>query len=162
MTFKPSHASYHFVWKKEVPGLRERVNHFWAQNDRRPHADNIEERLSELLIVATLGDEIVSVSSAKLKPHIHENSIFAFYRISVGTKFRQAGLSNMMVNLAWAHLTQWSIDNPELGLKGMAWVYENPVYDRRVIPQRPNGFILTGYTQSKLPVYMKWFQHAEV
>ena len=162
MSFKPSQATYHFVWRKNIPALRERVKTFWAQNDRMPHSDEIEQRLDELVNVATLRNDVVAVSSAAPKTFLREDLSFAFYRTSVGAEYRKSGMSNMMLNVAWVHMTQWSIDNPEAQLKGMGWVYENPVYDNRVVPQRPNGFNLMGYTDNKRPIYLKWFQHATI
>jgi hypothetical protein len=124
---------------------------------------------AEELCLAAYGDgELVGVSTMVLETVPQLRCRLGFRRCLVAPEHRQQGLARKLGINSRALLAQWSQDNPQEKVLGMATIVESQMLDEvskiPVWPNAPglNGLVLVGYTPAGQQVRVSWFEHARL
>lgn len=154
------------VWKKDVSDLKEGVIQLWRNHAKLPE-DEIEKRLSQLILVVKYRGEIVGLSTAYLQPvKLLNNHEFAFYRNFVNPAFRIAGLDFKITRVSVDTLEEAYPQTDEQRVKGVITVLENdylkksPTMKKAIWVNVP--FVFIGNTSAGHPIRVYYFKNAKV
>jgi len=153
------------AWKRNDAQAIKDATDFWL-NSRVLSREMIEQRLPELCSVAYVGEEVVAVSTIELRRSPLLRCRLGFFRCMVSPAFANRRMPRRLTVHARDQLQNWSKENPNEKVLGMAAILENPSFDnlaKRVIwRSRAFDIWLIGYTQQGQQIRLTWFDHARL
>jgi hypothetical protein len=152
------------AWRRNDAKINKDATDFWLRLGALPPGVSPEQRLRELCAAAYVGDELVGVSTIELRQSPVLRCRLGFYRCLVNPAHGHRRIVNRLTHYSRALLENWSKENPDEKVLGMAAILENPNFDR--LAKRPmwhgTDLWLIGYTQDGQQVRLTWFEHARL
>lgn len=129
--------------------------------------DEIQKRLSQLILVVKHRGEIVGLSTAYIQSvKLLNNHEFAFYRSFVSPAFRIAGLDTQIMHLSVHTLEEAFPQTDDQKVKGVINILENdslkrsPTVKKAIWVTVP--FVFIGNTSAGHPIRVYYFKNAKV
>jgi hypothetical protein len=156
------------AWRRNDPKIAADAIALWRRLGVLPANLDPAARAEELCLAAYGDGELVGVSTMVLETVPQLRCRLGFCRCLVAPEHRQQGLARKLGINSRALLAQWSQDNPQEKVLGMATIVESQMLDEvskiPVWPNAPglNGLVLVGYTPAGQQVRVSWFEHARL
>lgn len=128
-----SEISFDYVWENVTPDLVGEAKNFWlSENALQGDEEKMEDRAQELIMVARNKDKkIVGVNSAsRIKVRQLNNQIFYFYRVFVGSEYRDEGLMMSLAHKSREFLHGRYLSGEDASVKGFYLAVESPILQK--------------------------------
>lgn len=151
------------VWRQDNSAFIDEVIHLWTENNILPQDVTPEERASELCALAYDGDELVGMTTGVVRYMRQLRSKAVFIRTFIDPKHRMHSAGRDLTAKSKEFLSQWSEDNPELEIRGMATIVQS-----KLIKQMPRYGVpvwnktklaVVGFTRDDEQIRFTWFDH---
>jgi GNAT superfamily N-acetyltransferase len=156
------------VWRKNDTAIRTKAMALWNRLGVLPSDTSLEERADQLSAAAFDGDALVGVGTIALAELPQLRRRFGFFRCLVTPEHRQRHLARRLGIHAIQVLGEWSKQNPQEKVLGLAAIVENPKLEETSklpvwsAPEVKNGLVLIGHTRRGNQIRVSWFEHARL
>jgi hypothetical protein len=152
------------AWQQNDAKLTAVAIEFWRHFGALPASVTPEDRVKELCAVAYVGDEVVGVSTIELQHAPRLRCRLGFFRCFVSPQQAHRRIARRLTVCSRELLEQWSKENPQEKILGMATILTNPNFD--LLARRPKWgdakLWLIGYTAKGEQIRLTWFDHARL
>ena len=151
------------VWRKNDPAIRAKATALWERLGVLPGDTKAEERADQLSAAAFDGDSLVGVATIALAELPQLRCRFGFFRCLVTPEHRQRHLARRLAIHSIQVLGEWSKNNPQKKVLGVATIIENPKLEETSkqpvwsLPGIKNGLVLIGHTPRGLQIRLSKF-----
>lgn len=153
-----SDVEYVVGWQKSDPKLEADAKAVWASHGLLPVDITPEERAKEIGAIAYIDGQVVGISTLMLHPYKPlKGRRFGFLRVFTLPEFEQQSVAIGLAIHCRDALEQWSRDNPQEKVFGMAAIYQSDKLGH--YPIGVSGLTLIGYSASGEQVRVYWFNH---
>jgi hypothetical protein len=156
------------AWRKNDTAIRTKAMALWNRLGVLPSETSLEERADQLSAAAFDGDTLVGVGTIALGELPQLRRRFGFFRCLVTPEHRQRHLARRLGIHAIQVLAEWSRNNPQEKVLGLAAIIENPKLEETSklpvwsAPEVKNGLVLIGHTPRGNQIRLSWFEHARL
>jgi hypothetical protein len=153
------------AWRRADPAIERDAELFWRREGLLPAAANIGERLSELCLAGYDGEELIALTTARIRYIDFLGVKLAMLRVATASHNRKNRLATIIQAEARALLEQWSADNPAEEVMGMGTVTQTHAFDglgpaRGFLRASHLGFV--GWTANGEAMRVAWFDDGTI
>ena len=151
------------AWRLSDPAIARDAELFWRREQILPNAVDVGERLRGLCVAGYDGDELIALSTARIRQIDFLAAKLAMLRIATASARRGARLASTISAKSLELLEEWSVANPTESVMGMATVTQTHNYDN-VGPVLAvwNRLCFIGWTADGEAMHVAWFAHGRV
>lgn len=123
--FKPA-------WRRNDAALQTDAIAFWQKYKFLPEGVGPEERAKELCGLVYRDGEVIAVSTITIKEMPRFRCRMAMYRCAAAPSFRRSPFSLQVTEESRKLMEQWSLENPQEGVMGLAAAIESRLLARHM------------------------------
>lgn len=155
------------AWLLNDARVAEDAKAFWQRLRALPPNVSADQRTMELCAAAYIKNELVGVSTISLEYHPGLRSRLGIFRCLVSPDHVQRRIAKRLTDYSRGLLENWSKQNPQEKVLGMAFSLESPKFDllrKRPVWRGANDvyYWLIGYAPNGNQIRLTWFAHARV
>ncbi len=145
-------------WQKRDARLEQDAIAAWTAQGALPEDVNPQDRAREICSIAYDSDTLAAISTVDIRPcKPLRNRLFGYLRVFTLPQYEQQEIAIGLAIHCRDTLEQWSLENSDAKLCGMAAVYQSPKLGPT--PVGKSGLTLIGYTPQGYQHRIVWFKH---
>jgi len=154
------------AWRKRDPTVERDAELFWQRMKALPPRANVPDRLANLCAAAYLSDELIGVTTARIRDinFLHCKLAMLTVLTAAGAASGLHAVGTSLSNYSHDLLEAWSRENGAEGVMGLGALIQSrnlvENYNWAVYPT--TGLALVGYTRSGIQMRVSWFAHARI
>jgi hypothetical protein len=151
-------------WKLGDPKIRSEAEALWERLNMLPKGVDPQTRADEIIAAAYVEGEMAGVATAYMDTVWLVGQRFAMWRCAVAPEFRRHHVMRALGGYSLSVMEQWSLENPDEKIMGLASVTENDALNAAKLPGviQSAALMLIGYTAEGGRIRVSWFEHARV
>ena len=153
------------AWRQGNPAIERDAELFWRREGLLPKEADVGERLRELCLTAYDGDELVAVSTARIRYIDFLSAKLAMARIATARDKRQKSVGLFLLAQTRKCLEEWSAANLQEEVMGMGTITQTRDWDERGPSPaigRDAGTAFVGWTANNEQMRVAWFAHGTI
>ena len=153
------------AWRRKDPAIERDAELFWRKEQLLPKDADVGTRLGELCMAGYDGDELIALSTARIRYIDFLGVKLAMVRIATARDKRKNAVGLFLLAQTREKLEEWSAANPQEAVMGMGTITQTREWDERG-PARAFGrdarlgFI--GWTANNEQMRVAWFDHGTI
>ena len=153
------------AWKQNNPTIERDAELFWRKENLLPQGADTGERLKELCLAGYDGDELIAVSTARIRYIDFLGVKLAMARIATARDKRQKSVGLFLLAQTRKCLEEWSAANPQEQVMGMGTITQTRDWDERGPSHaigRDSRTAFIGWTANNEQMRVAWFAHGTI
>lgn len=154
------------VWGTGSNKLRTQAIELWKRNNALPNAEAIEQRATEIVMIAFKREQPIAVSTVRKRQiKLLNDNFFYEYRCFVDPSARIPALDVRLSRMSFDLLQEWALEH-DSNVKGIITILENENLKREKFWRKAVwpvlNMVFVGYTQGRNPIRVSYFDRARI